>query len=110
MYLPDIFKQFLEKYPEIANAHLRVGELCAKAGPLDQKRQHLIQLGVSIGLGSKGGVRSHARRALEVGATEEEIVQTLLLSTTIVGFPAMIAAYGWVQEVLPPQDLDRAPG
>ncbi len=110
MYLPEIFKNFLERYPEIADAHLKVGELCAKTGPIDLKRQHLIQLGVSIGLGSKGGVRSHARRALEEGATEEEVIQTVLLSTTIVGFPAMIAAYGWVLEVLPPQDLDRAPG
>jgi 4-carboxymuconolactone decarboxylase len=110
MYLPDIFKNFLEMYPDIANAHLKVGDLCAKAGPIDEKRQHLIQLGVSIGLGSKGGVWSHARRALDVGASEEEVLQVLLLSTTIVGFPAMIAAYGWIREVLPPQIPDRAPG
>ncbi len=102
MYLPEIFKSFLEKHPDIANAHLKVGELCAQAGPIDQKTQHLIQLGVSIGVGSKGGVRSHARRALEAGATEEEILQALLLSTTTVGFPSMIAAYGWVQEILSP--------
>jgi len=110
MYLPEIFKNFLEKFPEIAKAHLSVGELCAKSGPIDEKRQHLIQLGVSIGLGSKGGVRSHARRALDAGATEEEIIQTLLLSTTIVGFPAMIAAYGWILEVLPPEEVGQAPG
>ncbi|MDQ7782965.1 MAG: carboxymuconolactone decarboxylase family protein [Desulfomonilaceae bacterium] len=110
MYLPEIFKNFLDKYPDVANAHFKVGELCAQAGPIDQKGQHLIQLGVSIGLGSKGGVRSHARRALDAGATEDEVIQTVLLSTTIVGFPAMIAAYGWVREVLPPQELDRAPG
>jgi hypothetical protein len=37
-------------------------------------------------------------------------VQAVLMSTTIVGFPAMIAAYGWVKEVLTPEELDRAPG
>lgn len=110
MHLPDIFKNFIEKHAEIADAHRKVGDLCAEAGPIDQKTQHLIQLGISIGVGSKGGVRSHARRALEAGATEAEIVQALLLATTIIGFPAMIASYGWLQEVLPPQDLDRAPG
>ncbi|MFH1117339.1 MAG: carboxymuconolactone decarboxylase family protein [Pseudomonadota bacterium] len=110
MYLPEIFKTFLEEHPDIADAQLKVGDLCAQAGPIDEKTQHLIQVGVCTGTGSKGGVRSHARRALEAGATKEEIIQAVLLSTTIVGFPSMIAAYGWVREVLSPQDLDRAPG
>jgi len=100
MYLPDIFKEFLDKHVEIADAYRKVGDLTAEAGPIDSKTQHLIQLGISIGNGSKGGVRSHARRALDAGATKSEIVQTVLMSGTIVGFPAMIAAYGWTQEVL----------
>jgi 4-carboxymuconolactone decarboxylase len=100
MYLPEIFKQFLEEHKDIADAYRKVGELCDQAGPLDPKTQHLIQLGISIGTESKGGVRSHARRALSAGATEQEVLQTVLMSMSIVGFPAMIAAYGWVKEVL----------
>lgn len=99
MYLPDIFKSFMEEYPEIGQAQQKVGEICAQTGPISRKEQHLIQLGISIGVGSKGGVRSHARRALEAGATKEEVAQAVLLSVTIVGFPAMIAAYGWVAEL-----------
>jgi AhpD family alkylhydroperoxidase len=110
MYLPEIFKNFIEDHAELANAIHRVGELCSAAGPIDHKTQQLIQLGVAVGACSKGGVRSHARRALEAGATEKEIIQVVLLSTTIIGFPAMIAAYGWIQDVLPPKDLNRAPG
>jgi 4-carboxymuconolactone decarboxylase len=98
MYLPGIFKTFMEKHQDLAVAQQRVGQLCSEAGPIDRKDQHLIQLGVSIGMGSKGGVRSHVRRALDLGATKEEITQTVLLSMTIVGFPAMIAAYGWIEE------------
>ncbi len=100
MYLPDIFKTFLEKHRDIADAYRKVGDLCAQAGPIDLKTQQLIQLGVSIGASSKGAVRSHARRALDAGASEGEIMQTVLVSGSIVGFPAMIAAYGWVQEVI----------
>jgi 4-carboxymuconolactone decarboxylase len=100
MYLPEIFKKFMEKHSAIADAYRKVGDLCTEAGPIDLKTQHLIQLGVAIGMASKGGVRSHARRALDLGATEEEITQTVLMSTTIVGFPAMIAAYGWIDELL----------
>lgn len=99
MYLPDIFRTFMENYPEIAQAHQKVGEICSDAGPIGRKEQHLIQLGISIGIASKGGIRSHARRAIEAGATKEEVVHAVLLSVTIVGFPAMIAAYGWVEEL-----------
>ncbi len=100
MYLPDIFKKFVQRHGEVSEAYRRVGELCAEAGSLDLKTQHLIQLAVATGASSKGGVGSHARRALDVGATEEEVFQTILLSMTLVGFPAMIAAYGWVDDVV----------
>ncbi|MEI7448887.1 MAG: carboxymuconolactone decarboxylase family protein [Desulfomonile sp.] len=100
MYLPDILKSFIEKHGEIADAYRESGKLCSDAGPLDTKTQHLLQLGISVGSGSKGGVRSHARRAMEAGATEGEVIHTVLLATPIIGFPAMIAAYGWISEVL----------
>jgi alkylhydroperoxidase/carboxymuconolactone decarboxylase family protein YurZ len=43
---------------------------------------------------------SHTRKALASGATPEEITHTVLLSLTTTGFPNMIAAMGWVHEVL----------
>jgi len=100
MYLPEIFKQFLQEHGDIADAYRKVGDLCSAAGPIELKTQHLIQLGIAIGLETKGGIRSHARRALDAGATREEVLQTVLLSATTIGFPSMIGAYGLVQEVL----------
>ena len=100
MYLPDIFKKFVESNLEISEALLKVGELCSQAGPIDQVTQHLIQMGIAVGASSQGAVRSHARRAMDAGATKEQVLQTVLLSATIVGFPAMIAAYGWLEELI----------
>ncbi|MFH0960637.1 MAG: carboxymuconolactone decarboxylase family protein [Pseudomonadota bacterium] len=100
MYLPEIFKQFLENHREIADKFKEVGDLCSKSGQLDLKTQQLIQLGIAIGAGSRGGVRSHVRRALEAGASKDDLSQATLLSATIIGFPAMIAAYDWVHEVV----------
>jgi 4-carboxymuconolactone decarboxylase len=100
MYLPDIFKKFVERNRDISEALLKVGELCSQAGPIDKVTQHLIQMGIAVGANSQGGVRSHARRALDAGATKEQLLQTVLLSATIVGFPAMIAAYGWLEEMI----------
>jgi alkylhydroperoxidase/carboxymuconolactone decarboxylase family protein YurZ len=45
-------------------------------------------------------VRSHARRALEEGATTDELRHTVLLAFTTAGFPTMIAALKWVDEVI----------
>ena len=83
----------MEKYKQL-------GLACRSAGSLDQKTQDLVKLGIAIGLGSQGTVRSYTRKALSAGATREEILQVVVLSLTTAGFPNMIAALGWVEEVL----------
>jgi len=100
MYLPKPFQRFKAQYPEIAARYEELGILCQSAGPLDPKTRYLVNLGIAIGAGSPGAVKSHARKCLEHGARREELYHSLLLSLTTVGFPAMIAAMGWVEEVL----------
>ncbi|HSO10345.1 MAG TPA: carboxymuconolactone decarboxylase family protein, partial [Desulfoprunum sp.] len=43
---------------------------------------------------------SHTRRALQVGATPEEISHTLLLLISTIGFPQVMAAMSWAQQVI----------
>ena len=43
---------------------------------------------------------SHTRKALEAGATREEFYHAVLLGLTTIGFPKMMAAMGWINEVL----------
>ena len=100
MYLPGIYEKFSDKYPEVFKDYKALGIKCRAAGPIDQKHQDLIKLGIAIGANSRGGVMSHTRKALASGATPEEIMHTVLLSLTTTGFPNMIASMGWVDEVL----------
>jgi alkylhydroperoxidase/carboxymuconolactone decarboxylase family protein YurZ len=100
MYLPKPFQKFESQYPEIAKLYEELGVKCQSAGPLDAKTRYLVNLGISIGAVSPGAVKSHARKALEKGASSEELYHALLLALTTVGFPAMIAAIGWVDEVI----------
>lgn len=100
MYLPDIYDKFRQQYVDISEKYDQLGQACRSAGPLEQKVQDLVKLGIAIGSNSQGAVRSHTRKALASGATQEEIVHTVLLSLTTTGFPNMIAAMGWVREVL----------
>jgi 4-carboxymuconolactone decarboxylase len=99
-YLPSTYMEFVRDYPDISKAYADLSKSCHKAGPLDKKTRRLIKLGISIGISSEGAVRSHARRALEEGISPEEIRHTVLLAFTTTGFPNMIAAHKWVEEVL----------
>jgi AhpD family alkylhydroperoxidase len=101
--LPKWYAHIREKYPQFASALETLGETVRKEGPLDQKTSHLIQLAAAAAIRSEGSVHSHARRALQAGATVEEIVHSLLLLTSTIGFPATSAALSWVYGLLNPE-------
>ncbi|MDR5676453.1 MAG: carboxymuconolactone decarboxylase family protein [Armatimonadota bacterium] len=99
-YLPQVYTGFRRRYPQVAEALDRLGAATEAAGPLDAKTQRLVKLGIAIGALAEGAVRSNVRRALEAGATAEEVRHVALLALTTRGFPAAIAGLGWVEEVL----------
>lgn len=99
-YLPDVYKEFKQEFPEIAKAYDELAVKCHDWGPLDAKTRRLVKLGIAIGLSSEGGVRSHARRALEEGVTADELRHAVLVALTTAGFPTMIAAMKWVNKVI----------
>lgn len=104
MYLPKVYEKFMQNYPEVFDGYKQLGITTRQAGPLDEKTQDLIKLGISIGANSRGAVMSHTRKALTAGATPEEITHAVLLALTTTGFPNMIAALNWVEEVLAGKD------
>ena len=98
--LPGPYESFTRSYPKIWQAYDRLGTLAHEAGPLNDKTRELAKLALSIGAKPEGAVHSHARRALEAGATPAEIRHLVLLSLTTLGFPSTIAALTWVEDVL----------
>jgi 4-carboxymuconolactone decarboxylase len=100
MYLPKIYENFSKEYPEVLRDFKKLGVSCRAAGPLDEKTQNLAKLGIALGVNSRGGVMSSTRKALESGATRAEILHVVMLGLTTTGFPNMIAALGWVDEVI----------
>jgi AhpD family alkylhydroperoxidase len=77
-----------------------LGKAVRQHGPLDGKTAHLIQLAAAAAIQSEGSVHSHAHRAMENGATSEEIYHALLLLVSTIGFPRVAAAISWVDDVL----------
>lgn len=100
MYLPKIYQNFMKDYPGVFDSLRELGKACRESGPLDEKSQNLIKLGIAIGANAKGAVRSDTRKALESGASKNEIIQVVLLALTTTGLPNMIASMAWVNEVL----------
>ena len=78
----------------------RLGEVTKSSGPLSLRDAELIQLAASIAIRSEGATHSHTRRALEQGASTEEIRHTVLLLANTIGFPAIMAGMSWVNDVL----------
>jgi 4-carboxymuconolactone decarboxylase len=98
--LPLPFRRFLARYPEVERSHMELSLAVNRQGPLDEKCRRLVRLGIAIGQQSQGGVKSHARRGLEEGFTPDELRHAALLALPTAGFPAMIAAMEWIEDVM----------
>lgn len=98
--LPKRFTAFVEEFPDIGDAYAALGDAVGQAGPLDAKTRALVKLGVCIGAGLEGGAHSQARKALEAGASPEELRHAALQALTTVGFPTMMRGLSWVDDVL----------
>ncbi len=99
-YLPSAYTNFRNHHPGVAAALDELGAAADEVGPLDDKTRRLAKLALAIGAGAEGAVRSNVRKALESGASREEIVQIGVLAITTIGFPAAIASLGWIDQVL----------
>ena len=98
--IPSHFLEFMERYPDLGEAYSKLGDAALAAGPLSARDAELVKIGVSLGARLESAVRSHARKALEAGATKDEIRHAAMVSVTTVGFPTMMAGLRWVEEAL----------
>jgi alkylhydroperoxidase/carboxymuconolactone decarboxylase family protein YurZ len=99
---PQHYQRIKQKQPQWLEAVEALGQAAKAAGPLDEKQAELIQLAAGAVLRSQGAVHSHARRALEAGASPDEVRHALLLLSNTIGFPTVMAALAWVEDVLQP--------
>ncbi len=97
--LPDTFTRIRNRHPELARAIDELGKAVKREGPLDDKTTQLVQLAGAVANRSEGAVHSHARRALEAGAGVDEIRHAVILLTSTIGFPAVVAALSWLEDL-----------
>lgn len=98
--IPKRYLRMHAEYPELMRAYESLGEAARQAGPLSDREVALVKLAISIGAGLEGAAHSHCRKATEAGCSPEDLRHVALLATPTLGFPAMMRAKGWVQDVV----------
>ncbi|MDA8169113.1 MAG: carboxymuconolactone decarboxylase family protein [Nitrospiraceae bacterium] len=98
--LPDHYSQMRKRFGKYFEALDRLGEEARASGPLDEKTAHLVQLAAAAAIRSQGSVHSHTRRAMQAGATKEEVYHAILLLTSTIGFPTVAASMSWIDDIL----------
>jgi AhpD family alkylhydroperoxidase len=102
--LPEPYRRFAAEQPGLVEAYERLGDAALTSGPLPRKTAELVKLGIAVGARLEGAVHAHVRRAREHGASPDEIRHAVRLATTTVGFPTMMAALSWANDVLGEND------
>ncbi len=93
---------FYELDPDYLEAFLAFRNVPLKNGPLEQKYKELIFIAINVATTHlhASGARRHIQNALKAGATKEEILETIQL-TSIMGIHSMgLAAPILLEEVL----------
>ncbi len=100
--LPKIFTRIRQQHPKLAAAIDELGQAVKQEGPIDSKSAQLIQLAAAVSIRSEGAVHSHAKQALSAGASREEIHHAIILLTSTIGLPTVMAALSWIDDILDP--------
>lgn len=98
---PKLYQTLQQRFPKYIEAVETLGKAATAAGPLDEKTLQLIHIAAAAALRSEGAVHSHARRAIDAGATPGEIHHALIALTSTIGFPQVTAAISWAEDVMP---------
>jgi len=97
--MPKFYQKLQRDYKDVMEAVDQLGKAVQNAGPLNEKTVQLIKLAAAATQKSEGAVHSHARRALEAGATPEEVRHALILLVPTIGYPNAAAAISWVDDL-----------
>lgn len=98
--LPSAYRRFADAHPRVMRAYEELSAAALAEGPLDRRSAELVKLGLAVGARLEGAVHSHVRRALEAGASPDEVRHAIRLAVTTLGFPSMMAALSWANDVL----------
>ena len=112
--MTDALQALREADPEFSSRFTELAEVPRRSTALEPKIKEFVCLAVNAAATHMyaPGIREHARRAIDLGATKEELLEVLQLTSTLgihastVGVPLLLEALG--DREAPPLDERRA--
>jgi 4-carboxymuconolactone decarboxylase len=98
---PKAYQEFVRQFPKLGEAWDLVREEESQVS-YDEKSARLLKLAIAVGALRQGAISSSVRKALGAGATKEEVLQVVALAASVLGFPATVAAFSWIRDVVEP--------
>jgi len=69
-----------------------------EGGPLSEREQELVALAAVVTLRSAPCIRTHSKKAMKFGASQDEVVQAILIASFMSGTAPLHLAYAGVGE------------
>jgi len=82
--------------PEVMQKFQALNKACIADGALDSKTKELIALALGVAARCEGCVAFHAKALVKMGATREEVAETLGVAIQMGGGPSMM----WAAEAM----------
>ena len=90
---------FQKEAPEVAKAFNGLIEALKNTTGLDVKTKQLIYIGIKASTGDTTAVHFHVQMAKQLGATREEIKDTILVTLTVCGIKGVASCLSSALEV-----------
>ncbi len=95
----ETLKELSEKHPDFVKAFHNFFEVAEGEGALDKKTKELISVALAVKSQCPYCIAFHVKNALELGATEDEIIESAYLAVLMGGGPSL-AYMGYVFDAL----------
>lgn len=95
--------------PEYLEAQYRMYEIIRKKRALPQQYKELLFVIVSVAKLHEPGMRTHIRKALELGATREELIETMEVADVLCGGHNKVSGFRVLIEILEGRPVSDQP-
>lgn len=100
--MPDFWKRMAELEPGLTEKATGLRDFVFADGALPRKTKELVYLGMCCATRFTDGIRIHAQRALEHGATVDEVHEAVALCIAGAGIPAYREAVKTIGDLIWP--------
>lgn len=90
--LAGVLKTLQGEKPEVVSAIGNLRSVVLQNSVLDQKTNALVGVGIAVALKDQNAIYGHIIIAKQAGATEDEVISTILLAIPSCGAPAALDA------------------